>query len=214
MKTWDLTHLIQEEMTVYPGTPPPLIRPACSVEEAGYKETLLTLFSHTGTHMDAPAHIFPRGVGLDQLPAEQFWGTAAVVDCRPLAPGGKIGLDCLKGGRVRYERAEFLLFLTGWDRYWGQDAYFHNYPVPDREMIRFILETGKKGVGMDTISIDSVEDKALTNHHHILGKNLIIVENLKGLENLPGAGEIHFFALPMKYIGADGAPVRALAIVR
>lgn len=61
MKTIDLTHTIEENMPVYPGTEPPKIVEATTVEVEGFAEKLLTLFSHTGTHMDAPAHMLKRG---------------------------------------------------------------------------------------------------------------------------------------------------------
>ena len=61
MKAIDLTHIITEDMPVYPGTEPPKLTPANSYERDGFKETLLSLYTHTGTHIDPPAHIFPDG---------------------------------------------------------------------------------------------------------------------------------------------------------
>ena len=84
MKVIDLTHTIQEEMPVFPGTEPPALMQAASCEEDGFREILLKLTTHTGTHMDSPAHIFPDGITLDQFPADQFMGRALVIDCRDL----------------------------------------------------------------------------------------------------------------------------------
>ena len=58
MKVIDLTHTIRENMPVYPGTEPPKLSPTSSYESDGFKETLLQMYTHTGTHMDPPAHIF------------------------------------------------------------------------------------------------------------------------------------------------------------
>ena len=69
MKAIDLTHIITEDMPVYPGTEPPKLTPANSYEKDGFKETLLSLYTHTGTHIDPPAHIFPDGRTLDEFPA-------------------------------------------------------------------------------------------------------------------------------------------------
>lgn len=212
MKTFDLTQIIQENMPVYPGTPPPLLKAACSVEKAGYKETVITMYSHTGTHMDAPAHLLSGGRSLDRLPAERFWGSAAVIDCRMAPPGSQIGLDYLKGDLIRYEKADFLLLMTGWERYWGQEAYNQGFPVPGRELIEFMAESGKKGMGVDALSVDPVEAEILTNHRLLLGREMVIVENLRGLAQLDAEAGIHFFALPLNFINADGAPVRAIAI--
>ena len=57
MKVYDLTHTIQNDMPVYPGTEQPKLTTACTIQEVGYRETLLHMYSHTGTHMDAPAHM-------------------------------------------------------------------------------------------------------------------------------------------------------------
>ena len=82
MKVYDLTHTIQNDMPVYPGTEQPKLTTACTIEAVGYRETLLHMFSHTGTHMDAPAHMLLDGAALDRYPGEKFAGTAVVVDCR------------------------------------------------------------------------------------------------------------------------------------
>ena len=58
MKIIDLTHTISEDMPVYPGTEPPVLKPANTYEKDGFRETLLSLYSHTGTHVDPPAHLF------------------------------------------------------------------------------------------------------------------------------------------------------------
>ena len=61
MRCIDLTHLISREMPVYPGTEPPRLQPANTYDRDGFQETLLTMYSHTGTHMDPPAHLFAGG---------------------------------------------------------------------------------------------------------------------------------------------------------
>lgn len=61
MRVIDLTHTIKENMPVYPGTDPPKLIPANSYEQDGFKETLLQMYTHTGTHMDPPAHILKEG---------------------------------------------------------------------------------------------------------------------------------------------------------
>ena len=92
MRIIDLTQLISPDMPVYPGTEPPRLDPANTYEANGFRETLLTLFSHTGTHMDAPAHLFPGRTTLDAFPASQFVGKALVLDCTDLPEGGVIGM--------------------------------------------------------------------------------------------------------------------------
>ena len=93
MRAIDLTHTIAPGMPVYPGTEPPVLSPGSTYARDGFRETRLTLFSHTGTHMDAPAHLFPDRTALDALPASQFCGSALVVDCTDAPEGGRIGLE-------------------------------------------------------------------------------------------------------------------------
>ena len=135
MKVIDLTHTIRADMPVYPGTEPPILAPANTYEQDGFKETRLTLFTHTGTHADPPAHLFPGRTTLDQFPAEQFIGKALVIDCRDLGPGEAITLDRLGRYGGLAEQADFLLFHLGWDRFWGTNDYFGDYPCLDDEVL-------------------------------------------------------------------------------
>lgn len=83
MKVYDLTHTIQNDMPVYPGTEQPKLTTACTIEAVGYRETLLHMFSHTGTHMDAPAHMLLDGAGAGQLSGRKI--------CRDSGGGGLPG---------------------------------------------------------------------------------------------------------------------------
>ena len=69
MKIIDLTQLITASMPVYPGTEPPHLTVANTYETDGFRETLLSFFSHTGTHMDAPFHLFGDRTKLNEMPA-------------------------------------------------------------------------------------------------------------------------------------------------
>ena len=89
MNILDLTYVISPHMPVYPGTEGPTLAPACTHEKDGFQETLLSMYSHTGTHMDAPAHVLAGRASLDELPASQFVGKATVIRCDGLGEGGK-----------------------------------------------------------------------------------------------------------------------------
>ena len=212
MKVIDLTHTIFENMPVYPGTEPPSLSVACTVEENGFKETLLHMYSHTGTHMDAPAHMFKSGSTLDSFEAEQFVGSALVVDCSQLKEGEHINMSCLEPYGELAEKADFLLFRTGWDKKWGSAAYFGDFPCISPEVADFIVSTGKKGVGLDVISIDPVSGSDFENHKKLLSQDtIVIIENLCNLEML-GSGLVTLIAAPLKFVSADGAPARVFAL--
>lgn len=73
MKVIDLTHTISETMPVYPGTEQPRLTPANSYEKDGFKETLLSMYSHTGTHVDPPAHLLPGVQRWTPSPLANSW---------------------------------------------------------------------------------------------------------------------------------------------
>lgn len=211
MNVIDLTHTIEEAMPVYPGTEPPRLIPANTYEKDGFKETKITMFSHTGTHMDPPAHLFPGRTTLDRFPPEQFIGMALVIDCRDLANGEAITMERLRRYGDKVNKADFLLFNLGWDKYWGTDAYFGDYPCIDAEVLNHILAGNYKGIGFDVIGLDPIADENLTRHKKLFReKDIINIENLKDL-HLCGNDLFHFSCFPLKLQDSDGAPIRAVA---
>ena len=139
MKVIDLTHTIRPGMPVYPGTEPPKFTPANTYERDGFKETLVQMFTHTGTHMDPPAHLFAGRTTLDQFPASQFIGKALVIDCRALREGEAITMAQLSPYGEKAAQADFLLFNLGWDKRWGTESYFGDYPCLDDAVMDMIL---------------------------------------------------------------------------
>ena len=213
MKIIDLTHTIAEGMPVYPGTEAPSLKQAPYYEKDGFKETLMTMYSHTGTHMDAPAHLFAHRTTLDAFDASQFVGKALVIDCTDLGEGEKITLEKIASAGSDADCAEFLLFRTGWDKRWGSSDYFGDYPSLTAEAADYLIKSGKKGVGLDVIGIDPIADANLTIHKQLFKESeIVVIENLKNLD-LVGGGLFTLCALPMKYYNADGAPIRAIAIL-
>lgn len=211
MKVLDLTHTIMPDMPVYPGTEPPIFTPANTYEKDGFKETKISMFTHTGTHMDPPAHLFPGRTTLDQFPAEQFIGRALVVDCRGLSDGGAITMEHLRKYGNLADEADFLLFCLGWDQYWGTDDYFGDYPCIDDAVLDHILAGSYKGIGFDVIGLDPIADTNLTRHKKLFAhKDIVNIENLKALDKCP-AGLFWFSCYPLKLAGADGSPIRAVA---
>ncbi|MBQ2924183.1 MAG: cyclase family protein, partial [Anaerotignum sp.] len=156
-------------------------------------------------------HIFADRTRLDKLPVEQFVGKALVIDCRDAGEGGTIGMEYID--KALADEAEFLLFHTGWDENWGTEKYFGEYPVLSMGVCRYLLDSKKKGVGFDVIGIDPVSDGNLTRHKMLFSqRDMVIIENLTNLEKA-GGSLFTLAVLPLKYENADGAPVRAVAII-
>lgn len=211
MKAIDLTYTIKEEMTVFPGTEMPKLINTSNYEKDGFRETSISIYSHVGTHMDPPAHIYPDRTTLDEFPASQFIGKGLVIDCRDLNEGEDITLDCILKYGKKAEKVDFLLFNTGWDKYWGTDKYFGDYPCVNDEVLDYVLNGNYKGIGFDTIGIDPVSDEKLTRHKKLFkDKDIVNIENLKNLE-LCGDKIFKFSCCPLKVENSDGAPVRAVA---
>ena len=210
MRVIDLTHTIKEDMPVYPGTDTPQLRTANTYTENGFEETLLSFYSHTGTHMDPPAHLFADGMTLDAFPAGQFIGKALVIDCTHLKEGEDITMQELRKYSGKEDQVEFLLFHLGWDARWGKESYFEDYPCIDAEVLQYILDGNYKGIGFDVIGLDPIADENLTRHKALFQKNIVNIENLKNL-GLCGKEPFWFACLPIKVEGSDGAPARAIA---
>ena len=147
MRVLDLTHTIAENMPVYPGTETPIFAGANTYEKDGFKETKLTMYTHTGTHMDPPAHLFAGRTTLDAFPASQFIGKALVIECSDLNEGKAITLERILQYGKDAENADFLLFHLGWDKRWGTDAYFGDYPCLDDAAMDYIIAGDYKGIG-------------------------------------------------------------------
>ncbi len=206
----DLTHTISENMPVYPGTDTPSLTSANTIEKDGFRETILHMFSHTGTHTDAPAHLFPDGKTLDRLSAEAFAGRAVILDCTDMPKNSRIGADRIKKLGRAFDEADFLIVRTGWEKLWQREEYFLDFPCIDKAAAELLVKSGKKGIGVDTISVDPV-GVGLEIHKILLGTdNFIIVENLCNLDKI-NKTEFEFFAMPLKFESSDGAPTRAIA---
>jgi arylformamidase len=211
MNVIDLSHPLSRTMPVYPGTKPPEITETSTLAGHGFAEKLLRLYSHTGTHLDAPAHLLAGAATLDGFPASGFVGPACVLDVSE--PGRLIiGIADLERDRERIAKAEFALLHTGWAERWEDPSYFSGYPVLSEDAARWLAAFRLKGVGVDAISFDEMNSAALPVHRVFLGKNMVLVENLRGLESLAGL-EFIFSCLPLPIAGGDGSPVRAVAIL-
>jgi kynurenine formamidase len=207
----DLTQPISPRMPVYPGTEPPVLHQANTVERDGFAEIVIHMGSHTGTHVDAPAHMVAGAPTLDRMGVDRFVGRACVIDVSGAA-GGEIGASDLERHAGLVAGCEFVLLHTGWSRYWGEDKYYSGFPVLSTAAIRWLLGRSLKGIGLDAISIDPVGATRFANHLECFAAGLILVENLTDLGALVGR-RFTLSCLPLALPDADGSPVRAVALL-
>ncbi|PLX69264.1 MAG: hydrolase [Denitrovibrio sp.] len=208
MKIIDLTHEIVEGMPVYPGTEPPEIKIATTIEKDGFEERLITMFSHTGTHMDAPCHILKGGSTLSDFDISDFTGRAVLIDVRGM---NEVTVEHVQKYSGELENAKFAVLHSGWDKLWGTPEYFKNFPVLNDSAAELLATFDLKGICMDMISIDPADTVTYANHRIIFKKGLVIVENLRGLESI-GTEVFELTCLPLNIKGGDGSPVRAFAL--
>ena len=205
----DLTHRVESGMQTYPGDPTVTVREHASHAADGYRVAALALGSHSGTHVDAPAHTEPAGRTLDSYPPERFAFDAVRVDCRDLDARAAIGPERVPG------EGDLVAFWTGWDDHWGTERYLdHPYLSPaaaERCAARGLA------VGTDTLNPDPTptdratgdEPEGFQAHHALLGADCLVIENLR---NLGAAGDrFELRAYPLALAG-NGAPVRAVAV--
>ena len=209
----DLTHLLNENATVYPDTVGPKFFPLNNVAEHGFAEMQVTMVLHSGTHIDAPCHILANTKTLSDYPVDKFIGSAVVIPCRDI---NEISLDHLKKFEDKIAKVDFALFFTGWQYKWNSAGYYEDCPLPTKEAAKWLTQFKLKGVGVDAFSVDTivsaheVTEETLPNHYILLGADMILIENLTNLDLLPD--DIFMFqCLPLHIEHADGSPVRAIA---
>lgn len=204
----ELTHKMEEEMPVYPGTERPVFDKSFTIEKNGFAETQVRMFSHTGTHMDAPAHMVLGGKTLDEYPVEHFIGDAYMLDLTNGVPG----IRELEADAALIEKSDFIIMKTGWSKKWGMESYFNDFPVLTEDLLDYLLQFDIRGFGVDAISVDPVSTTTFDNHMKMFAKECTIVENLKNLESIPQKN-FKIIMLPLLTKNSDGFSARVVAEV-
>lgn len=202
MELFDLTLPLWSGMPVYPGDPHVSFTPARSHEADGYQVTHLCLGSHTGTHLDAPRHFFAGGATLDEYPLDRLVGPGVVVDCRPVAtPHGTATPPVIDAAFLAGQLRTVPVPHGGLVLLWTEGAFLAV------DAARLLLDSGAGLVGTDAPSLD---EHPYPVHRLLLSHGVLLAENLCGLYRL-GSGPVTCAFLPLAALGADAAPVRAVA---
>lgn len=175
---------------------------------AGDKLTLSSylMTAHAGTHVDAPLHFVSRGASIEQVPLATLMGPARVIDCSPDA----LAIDVAELNKHDWRGAKRLLFRTRNSRNsWMVDPNFHQdftYIAPDAAQL--MADSGVELVGIDYLSAEKFGAPEPRTHQILLGRSIPIVEglDLRGIK----AGDYDFIILPLRVVGHEAAPARAL----
>lgn len=210
----DLSVPLSESTQVYPGDPEPRIEPAATIEADGFNVLSLQLGSQTGTHVDAPYHFRADGPRIDELDLTLFAGEGVVIDVTGLAPRARITWEAIAPYAGRLRPGVIALLHTGWPSRYGTGAYF-DHPFLDADACRRMLGLGVRTFLLDFPNIDETPDaehpgEGFPVHHLIAAAGGVIGENLRDFERIDFTPFVS--CLPLRLAGADGAPVRAVAM--
>ncbi len=190
-----------------------------------------TMNEHTGTHFDAPVHwISGRDLAnnaTDTIPPEHLIAPAVVVDlCAQAAADPDLivepaHLEAWEAAHGRIPAGAWLLLRTDWSKR-GRSDYTNrredgaHTPGPSADAVRFMLDRGVHGLGVETIGTDAGQahlfEPAYPAHTFLHGAGRYGLQCLTNLDLLPPTGAL-IIAAPLKIVGGSGSPLRVLALV-
>jgi arylformamidase len=191
------------------------ITPTMTLESDGWNASTLSLYSHCGTHMDAPCHFETGAAGIDVLPLEACVGPAIVVDLTPVDLSEKISVERFKAAApVQDWNGARVLLRTDWSRRIGTPDYRDRLPRISLDLAKWFVNNKVGLIGVEPPSIADVHDldEVAKVHRVLLDAGVVIIEGLTGLDRLP-AEPFTLVALPLSIVGGDGSPARVIAIV-
>jgi arylformamidase len=197
----DITVPIHNGMPVYDRNPGVHLERARSIADGDTVNiSRLELGVHTGTHVDAPVHFIDGAAGAETIDPEILIGEAHVIDATSLQ--GDIDADALSTLDLP-PGAERLIFKTPNSQLWNEDTFTRGFIRFVESGARSLVEAGVRLVGIDYLSIG---DEGA--HMVFLGNGVVPLEGVDLRQVDPGRYRI--FCLPLKLVGADGAPARVL----
>jgi kynurenine formamidase len=209
-KIVDLSHALTADTPVYPGDPLPNFSVATTIEKDGYNLFNVFMGSQSGSHVDAPYHFSNQGATVDQMDLGYFMGNGLIIDVTFKKSKQEITLAEIKKFEKQIEQADIVLLKTNWYKKAGT-AEFFDHPFLSREAGEYLLSKGINTVGIDTINLDNTGGVEFPIHDMFSAAGGIIAENLAHLDAVDFDSPFIIF-LPLKLIGCDGSPVRAVAV--
>ena len=206
MSQWiDVSLPVTAGMARWPGDPEIQVERIASIgPECFCNLTAISMCAHTGTHMDAPLHFIDGGAAMESMPLDAVIGPARVVE---IFDPKKVKRHELESHAL--QRGERILLKTSNSaRLWKTNQFIEDFVYISRDAAAYMAEAGIRTVGIDAYSVGGFRNDLQETHMALLAAGIWIVEGLM-LEHVT-PGEYEFICLPMKLIGADGAPARAV----
>jgi arylformamidase len=199
-RIFDVTRPLAPGCVVYPGD----IVPQFQQQDHGqYRITDIRMSSHSGTHIDAPAHYLNNGATVDEIPFSALMGWCRVIDFS--GSGNEITAADLERNTGGTDK---LLLKTAFS---GNHEFSEEYPALSVEAARILAGQGITCIGTDAPSIEGYGSRGEV-HRTLLSTGMVIIEllDLSGV----GEGEYWMIALPLRVQGSDGSPCRVLLMER
>jgi arylformamidase len=204
MKLIDVSVPLDSNLPTYPGNVPFSLQRQQDMARGDHANvSAVTMSVHAGTHVDAPKHFFNDGLGVEALPLELLCGRTRVIEVttrKGVTPEDLAGVDLSEDVRV--------LLKSHNSRYWGNPEFQKDFVGVTEAAARLIVERGVKLIGVDYLSIEVFRTPGAPAHHALLAAGVIIIEGLNLRDVEPGVYDL--FCLPLRIIGADGAPARVV----
>lgn len=201
----DVSVTLRDGMVHWPGDPAVRISLTQAVGDGCCVNlTRLDMCAHTGTHMDAPRHYLPQGATMEQMPLDAVMGPARVI---AIADPHEIGLAELMHHEPK--AGERLLFKTrNSEQDWENEIFMTDFVAFSVAAAHYLAERRVRTVGVDYLSVGGYHSDGAAIHRTLLAAGIWIIEGL----NLGqvAAGDYELICLPLKIMGADGAPARAV----
>ncbi len=203
-KVIDISPPLKEGMVTYPGDVEFEATPLCTIERSGCNMARLHLGTHTGSHIDAPLHFLAEGASIDEIPLERFIGPAQVIEIKGKEISSKEIGEGLEEGMKR------VIFKTANSSLMEREEFSREYVYLTEEGAEFLVERGVELVGIDYLSIERFGTPSFSVHKRLFSAGICVLEglNLKGVN----PGRYLLVALPLRLVGLDGSPVRAVLI--
>ena len=203
----DLTHPFNDSIAGYSDAP------ARTLAKDGWNAKWLRIYSHAGTHMDAPHHFEVTPETIDQYTPERLMGKAWLVRIPITQPKQLLTISDLGFAKDQIGPKDSLLLQTNWSQKLGQPAFRDDLPRISESLARWCVDKQIKMLGVEPPSVADVDDlpEVTLIHEILLGGGVIIIEGLINLDKIQ-QDQVFLMALPLKIEKGDGAPARVLAL--
>jgi kynurenine formamidase len=221
----DLSHEYREDFPLFPGAQPTTRETVVTVEQDGFYGQRWSLWEHTCTHMDVPAHFVAGGRTSPELTVRELVAPLCVIDIEARAerePDTVVERQDLirferRHGRI--PRGAVVAMHSGWEERAGSEQAYRNtdsggtmrFPGWSKEAVEWLLARRRiRGIGVDTMSLDHGSSSTFEAHLTLLGADRYGVENLRNLKSVPERGATIYLGL-IPWREGSGGPCRAFA---